>query len=78
MLFSLSFYFLLFSFAVLLDEIKIAVNSSASFIRSFNNSSFTIPDSTNNSIQNKDSSASSATITIFAIKSAGDFALHAL
>ncbi|MDD5033432.1 MAG: hypothetical protein PHE55_01625 [Methylococcaceae bacterium] len=63
--------------AVLMDATVIASISLPSFINDSNCSAFTIPVSTNNSIQYTDSSDSSSTIPIFAMKSAVDLARQA-
>jgi hypothetical protein len=66
-----------FLFAVSRDAVKIAVSSPTSFSRERIFASVTIPDSSVNSSQNSDSSASSATTLIFETKSAGERVLHA-
>lgn len=63
--------------ALFIDDTVMARISSASFINDSSEFTFTIPPSIHNSIQYIDSSASSSTIPIFAMKSAVNFALQA-
>lgn len=63
--------------AVLIEETQIAVSWFASSNKSETFVALTISASTKSSIQNADSSVSSSTIPIFAIKSAFDLARHA-